>query len=52
MFSSCMPLKMQTEPVSSFLKAKYILVSVIWDILSAKSDVNGFKDFFSFCLQF
>ena len=49
MFSSCMHSKMRTQPVSSLLRTKYMLVRVIGDILSAKSDVNGLKK--NICFQ-
>ena len=45
MFTSHMPLKIQTEPVLTFWKAKYLLVRVQGDILSASYE-NVCKDIF------
>ena len=50
MFSLCMPSKMHTKLVSSLLNSKNILVRVIGETLSAKSDVNGLSyDMIYYC---
>ena len=45
-----MPSKMQTLPVYSLLKTKYIVVRVVGDFLSAKYDINGLKEMHAFLI--